>query len=243
LIPEEEIREIFSHLKALILIHEEMGMEPPRLSAEDLRYLEGNAALPRDNPGALGHLDTLEALKAFIGECQRCKLCRGRTNLVFGEGSPRARLMFVGEGPGREEDKVGKPFVGEAGRLLTRIIEAMGLTREGVYICNVVKCRPPKNRDPERDEIDTCIPFMKRQIDIIMPEVICILGRVAGKVILGDGFKVTRDRGKWHRYGDIAVMPTFHPAYLLRNLSAKRHVWEDVKKIMSRLGLEVKKID
>ncbi len=243
MIPEEEIREIFSHLKALILIHEEMGMEPPRLSAEDLRYLEGNAALPRDNPGALGHLDTLEALKAFIGECQRCKLCRGRTNLVFGEGSPRARLMFVGEGPGREEDKVGKPFVGEAGRLLTRIIEAMGLTREGVYICNVVKCRPPKNRDPERDEIDTCIPFMKRQIDIIMPEVICILGRVAGKVILGDGFKVTRDRGKWHRYGDIAVMPTFHPAYLLRNLSAKRHVWEDVKKIMSRLGLEVKKID
>jgi DNA polymerase len=133
----------------------------------------------------------------------------------------------------------GRPFVGEAGRLLTRIINAMGLTREEVYICNVVKCRPPRNRDPERDEVETCIPFLKRQLHIINPEVICVLGRVAGQGLLGKDFRITMGRGNWHSYVGMPLMPTYHPAYLLRNPSAKRQVWEDVQKIMLCLGLEV----
>jgi DNA polymerase len=201
----------------------------------------------KDGPGhppAKGPDDTdsLEALRAFIGDCRRCKLHKGRNQLVFGEGSPRARIVFVGEGPGRDEDREGRPFVGEAGRLLTRIIEkGMGLPREEVYICNVVKCRPPRNRDPERDEIDTCLPFLKRQLAIIAPEVICVLGRVAGEALLGPDFRISRRRGQWHAYMGIPLMPTYHPAYLLRNPSAKRPVWEDVKGMMERLGLEVKR--
>jgi DNA polymerase len=149
--------------------------------------------------------------------------------------------VFVGEGPGREEDRAGKPFVGEAGGLLTRIIKAMGLTREEVYICNVVKCRPPKNRDPRAEEIQACLPFLRRQIELIDPKVICTLGRVAGRGLLGREFSMSRDRGRWWRYLGIPVMPTFHPAYLLRNEEAKRPVWEDVKKIMRVLGLGVKR--
>jgi DNA polymerase len=163
---------------------------------------------------------------------------------VFGEGSSEADLVFVGEAPGREEDLAGRPFVGEAGRLLTRIIEnGMGLTRDEVYICNVVKCRPPKNRDPEADEIGACIPFLKKQIELINPQVICILGRVAGQELLGKDLKITWERGIWHSFMDIPVMPTYHPAYILRNPSAKRQVWEDIQKIMKHLGLEVKKND
>lgn len=163
--------------------------------------------------------------------------------MVFGEGTPQARLVFVGEGPGKEEDLEGKPFVGEAGRLLTRIIHAMGLTREEVYICNVVKCRPPNNRDPEEDEIRTCIPFLRKQLDLIRPQVICALGRVAARGLLEKEIKITQERGKWQSYEGIPVMPTYHPAYLIRNPSAKRPVWEDVQKIMTLLGMEVKKND
>ncbi len=147
----------------------------------------------------------------------------------------------MGEGPGREEDLEGRPFVGEAGRLLDRIIMAMGLTREAVYICNVVKCRPPNNRDPESDEIEACIPFLKKQLALIRPDVICTLGRVAAQALLGKDIKITRERGRWLSFMDIPLMPTFHPAYLLRNPSAKRQVWEDVQEIMKRMGLEVKK--
>ena len=152
-----------------------------------------------------------------------------------------ARLVFIGEGPGRDEDNQGRPFVGEAGRLLTRILKAMGLARESVYICNVVKCRPPHNRDPEPDEIAACIPFLERQIRLVRPEVICTLGRIAAQTLLGQDFKITEQRGKWYSFGDIPLMPTYHPAYLLRNRNAKRDVWEDVQKIMQHLGLEVKK--
>jgi DNA polymerase len=180
-------------------------------------------------------------LREDIGDCRRCKLYRDRNTLVFGEGSSKARLVFVGEGPGREEDQVGRPFVGEAGTLLTKIIEAMGLSRESVYICNVVKCRPPKNRDPEGDEIESCLPFLKRQINLIQPDVICALGRVAAQALLGEEFRITRERGNWQSFMDIPMMPTFHPAYLLRNPSAKREVWEDIQEIMRHLGLEVKK--
>jgi uracil-DNA glycosylase family 4 len=243
---EAEIRDIFGHLKSLIMINEEMGLEPPPIPTEALNYLEVGISGGQDKTKGVDNLSSLEALRAFIGECQRCKLHKGRTHLVFGEGSSNAKLVFVGEGPGRDEDMVGKPFVGEAGKLLTKIIEkGMGLNREDVYICNVVKCRPPSNRDPERDEIETCIPFLKQQLSIIKPEVICILGRIAGQALLGGDFKITLKRGQWHSYMDIPAMPTFHPAYILRNPSRERElkgqVWEDIKKIMKHLGLEVKK--
>jgi uracil-DNA glycosylase len=187
----------------------------------------------------------LESLAVFIGDCRRCKLSEKRTRVVFGEGSPKARLVFVGEGPGADEDAAGRPFVGEAGKLLTRIIEGgMGLKREDVYICNVVKCRPPNNRDPETDEVQTCLPFLKQQLAIIRPEVICTLGRIAAQSLLGREFKITQERGNWFSFMGIPLMATFHPAYILRNPSEerplKRQVWEDVQKIMGRLGLKVK---
>ncbi len=229
--PVEELRDIVSHLKRLMKEDMEMGLEPPNLSPSTLHYLDG---------GVSG-FDSLDNLRQFIGDCRKCKLCQGRTKLVFGEGSPEAKLLFVGEGPGRDEDLAGLPFVGEAGKLLTRIITAMGLTREEVYICNVVKCRPPKNRDPEEDEIEVCLPFLREQINLIRPHVICILGRIAGQALLGKEFKITRERGSWCTFMEIPVMPTFHPAYLLRNPSAKREVWGDIQKVMKRLGLEVKK--
>ena len=228
---EEEVKEIMGHLKNHMSLNESMGLEPPRLSTQARAYLDGGPT----------QLISLEDLREDIGDCRRCKLYQDRTTLVFGEGSSKARLVFVGEGPGREEDQVGRPFVGEAGRLLTKIIEAMGLSRESVYICNVVKCRPPKNRDPEGDEIETCLPFLKRQLNLIQPDVICALGRVAAQALLGKEFRITRERGKWQSFMDIPMMPTFHPAYLLRNPSAKREVWEDIQEIMRHLGMEVKR--
>ena len=228
---EEEVKEIMGHLKNHMDLNESMGLEPPRLSPQARAYLDGGPFQPI----------SLEDLREDIGDCRRCKLYQDRTTLVFGEGSSKARLVFVGEGPGREEDQVGRPFVGEAGRLLTKIIEAMGLSRESVYICNVVKCRPPKNRDPDGDEIESCLPFLKRQISLIQPDVICALGRVAAQALLGKEFRITRERGKWHSFMDIPMMPTFHPAYLLRNPTAKREVWEDIQEIMRHLGMEVKR--
>jgi DNA polymerase len=229
--PSEEFIEIIGQLKNLMVVNMEMGLEPPMLTSSTLDYLNTS---PK-------HPESLEDLRRFIGNCKRCKLWHGRTKLVFGEGSPHARLVFVGEGPGRDEDLAGRPFVGEAGKLLTRIINAMGLTREEVYICNVVKCRPPKNREPEMDEISTCIPFLKRQIHLIRPQVICTLGRVAAQGLVDPEFKITRERGKWNAFMDIPLMPTYHPAYLLRNPSAKRQVWEDVQDIMKYMKLEVKR--
>ncbi|MBN2125993.1 MAG: uracil-DNA glycosylase [Deltaproteobacteria bacterium] len=229
--PVEEIRDILEQLRMYVTFNRDWGLEPPVLGPSSLSYLEGG----REDA------DSLEFLRALIGPCERCKLHRERTNLVFGEGASDARLVFVGEGPGREEDMEGRPFVGEAGRLLTKIVKAMNLSREEVYICNVVKCRPPNNRDPEPDEIDTCMPFLRRQIDLIRPEVICTLGRVAVQALLGREFKITRERGEWRTFMGIPLMPTFHPAYLLRNPAAKRQVWEDVQKIMKRLGLEGEK--
>ncbi|UCF56858.1 MAG: uracil-DNA glycosylase [Deltaproteobacteria bacterium] len=229
--PVEEFREIIGHLKRLMVANKEMGLESPTLSPSNFDYLKTRVS----------GFTSLEDLRKFIGDCTRCKLCYGRTNLVFGEGSPEALLVFVGEGPGREEDLAGIPFVGEAGRLLTRIINAMGLNREEVYICNVVKCRPPNNRDPEEDEIETCLPFLREQLNLIRPQVICTLGRVAGQALLGKEFKITQEKGRWRSFMDIALMPTYHPAYLLRNPSAKRQVWEDIKKVMKHMGLEVKK--
>ena len=254
------LQEIFFETKRLIFAYEEMGLEPPMLPKGALDFMErpprGKFAPPprpsmdseksfpeiSESKAAAPPYNTLEDLRTHVGDCRRCGLAKGRTHLVFGEGNEKARLVFVGEGPGFDEDQAGRPFVGKSGQLLTRIISnGMGLTRESVYICNVVKCRPPGNRDPNPDEIRTCLPFLKAQLSIIGPEIICALGRVACQALLGEGFSITRDRGHWRTYEGIPLMPTFHPAYLLRNPAAKRPVWDDVKSIMGKLGLEVKK--
>lgn len=177
--------------------------------------------------------ESLEDLRAAIGDCQRCKLCSGRTNIVFGVGHPQAKLMFVGEGPGRDEDLQGEPFVGRAGQLLTDIItKGMGLRREDVYICNVVKCRPPENRNPEPDEVAACEPFLKKQIDIVRPDIIVGLGKFAVQTLLNSKVPISKLRGVWASYHGIKLMPTFHPAYLLRNPADKKLVWEDIKQVI-----------
>jgi uracil-DNA glycosylase family 4 len=183
---------------------------------------------------------TLEALREHIGDCRRCKLAGGRTHLVFGVGNPSADLMFVGEGPGADEDLQGEPFVGRAGQLLTEIItKGMKLRRPDVYIANVIKCRPPGNRNPEPDEIASCMPFLARQIDLVEPRVIVALGTFAAQTLLGVKTPITRMRGVWQNYRGVKVMPTFHPAYLLRNPNDKRLVWADIKLVMTELGLPV----
>ena len=179
---------------------------------------------------------SLEELRAAIGDCQRCKLCSGRTHLVFGVGNPNAKLIFVGEGPGRDEDLQGEPFVGRAGQLLTDIItKGMGLKRDDVYIANVVKCRPPENRNPEPDEVAACEPFLRKQIDLIRPKIIVGLGKFAVQTLLQSKVPITKVRGNWHSYHGIKLMPTFHPAYLLRNPADKKLVWEDIKKVIKEL--------
>ncbi len=194
----------------------------------------GASGFPNDPAAALA------ALRAEIGDCTRCRLHEGRTKIVFGDGDPRAALAFVGEGPGQDEDLSGLPFVGAAGQLLTRIIAAIGLDRKDVYICNVVKCRPPKNRDPEPDEVATCGAFARRQLAIVRPRVVVALGRPAAQFLLGTSEPISALRGAFREVDGVRVMPTFHPAYLLRNESAKRPVWEDMKKVREALGPEAR---
>jgi DNA polymerase len=229
--PYEEVRGVLRQLRNHLKAQNEMGIDELLFAHETLQYLGRSPS----------SVSSLADLRRLIGDCTRCILSRERGRLVFGEGSPRAQLIFVGEGPGREEDRLGRPFVGEAGKLLDRIVAAMGLTREQVYICNVVKCRPPKNRDPEDDEIETCIPFLRKQIELIQPKVLCLLGRVAGRALIGAEFSMSRGRGSWREVMGIPAMPTYHPAYLLRNPAAKRQVWDDVQQIMNRLGLKGKR--
>lgn len=173
----------------------------------------------------------LADLEQDVIACTRCPLYRTRTHHVVGEGSPHAKLVFVGEAPGREEDLQGRPFVGAAGQLLTKMIEAIGLARRDVYICNVLKDRPPGNRTPLPEEVEACVPFLVRQIAMIQPHVICALGAVAAKALLGPHVSITQVRGQRHTYQGILMIPTFHPAYLLRNPAAKRLVWQDLKKV------------
>jgi uracil-DNA glycosylase len=174
--------------------------------------------------------DALSAVREEIGDCTRCKLhTLGRKQIVFGVGNPQADLMFVGEAPGADEDIQGVPFVGRAGQLLTKIIEAIGLKREDVYIANVIKCRPPQNRNPEPDEVETCEPFLFQQIDVIKPKVIIALGTFAARTLLRTLDPISRLRGRVYQYRGAKLIPTFHPAYLLRNPSSKREVWEDMK--------------
>lgn len=180
---------------------------------------------------------SLEKIRAELGECTRCWLCEGRTHIVFGVGNPHAKLMFIGEGPGRDEDLQGEPFVGRAGQLLNKIIEAIGMKRSDVYIANIIKCRPPENRAPLPNEIATCIPFLHQQIESIQPKVIVCLGSVAFQALLQTEKKISTSRGEWFEYQGIKVMPTFHPAFLLRNPDAKKPVWEDMKKVREFLNV------
>jgi uracil-DNA glycosylase len=183
--------------------------------------------------------DTLERIRDDIGpNCTRCKLHKARTKIVFGVGNPKAELVFVGEGPGRDEDAQGEPFVGRAGKLLTQMIEAMGLRRQDVYICNVVKCRPPENRLPEKDEIATCSPYLYRQLGVIHPKVICCLGSCSAQTMLQTTEGISRFRGQWFDFRGSKLIATYHPAYLLRNPAAKGEVWKDLQKVMAVLGLE-----
>ncbi len=178
----------------------------------------------------------LLAVREELGDCTRCKLAPGRTKLVFGVGNPRAELMFVGEGPGADEDAQGEPFVGRAGQLLTRMIEAMGYRRSDVYIANVVKCRPPGNRNPEPDEMDACEPFLRAQIRAVAPRAIVALGKIAAQTLLRDTTPISRLRGRWSTYEGTRLMPTFHPAYLLRSPDEKKKAWEDLQLVMKELG-------
>jgi len=185
---------------------------------------------------------SLEVLRQEIGDCRRCKLNKDRKTIVFGEGNPKADIVFVGEGPGFEEDQQGRPFVGAAGQLLTDIIvKGMKIKREDVYICNIVKCRPPGNRNPEPDEVEACIGFVRQQIAVIRPKVIVTLGNVSTQHLLNTKQGITKMRGIWQEYDGIPLMPTFHPSYLLRSPGEKKWVWEDIKQVMAKLGMETPK--
>jgi len=225
----------------------EMGVDGLRLDADWRSREEPTRSVrlqadPEKGPAEAGHYspvtETLDALRIDIGpDCSRCKLhTLGRKQVVFGVGNPNADLMFVGEAPGADEDIQGEPFVGRAGQLLTKIIEAIELTREDVYIANVIKCRPPGNRNPEPDEVEQCEPFLFRQIDIIKPRVIVALGKFATQCLLKTDAPITRIRGREFTYRDAVLIPTYHPAYLLRNPSAKREVWEDMKRVRAILS-------
>ena len=208
------------------------------LESIGLDYLPVSAADIHEKPGeTVPQFETLEELRDEIGDCQRCELSKGRKTIVFGVGNPDADLVFVGEAPGRDEDIQGEPFVGKAGQLLTKIISAMGLTRDKVYICNVIKCRPPDNRDPLPSEIQMCEPFLKEQLNIIKPRAICTLGSFASQTLLKSEVRISRLRGQLRDYNGVPLMPTYHPSYLLRNPQAKREVWEDIKKVMELLDL------
>src|SRR5215467_2681784 len=218
----------------------------PPAAAPDLR--SGKPFVQRTSSGpslfeATSNLaaETLAQIREDLGECTRCKLHRTRNTIVFGDGNPKAQLVFVGEGPGADEDAQGLPFVGRAGKLLTQMIEAMGLQRRDVYICNVVKCRPPGNRQPEPDEVACCSPFLFRQLDSIGPRVIVCLGATAFQTLLGTNRSISHYRGQWIDFRGYKMLPTYHPAYLLRNPAAKADVWKDLQKVMAELGLSVKK--
>lgn len=223
---------------------EESGVEglPPEAEWEPEQLL---AAVKATAPASKEHQNvpqTLDAVRQLLGDCQRCALSQSRSTLVFGAGSDKARLVFVGEAPGADEDRQGIPFVGEAGQVLTRLIEAMGLKREQVYICNVLKCRPPANRNPHKDEIATCSPFLLQQLQVIKPEMIVALGTFAAQTLLESKEPISRLRGTFHSYHGIPLMPTFHPSFLLRNKENKQHywdVWSDMEQVLRRLKLPV----
>jgi DNA polymerase len=206
------------------------------LGLDGLMLPAGIVVAPRDaGPARAPEVTGLAAVREQLGDCRRCRLAERRRSIVFGQGNPEAELVFVGEAPGQEEDRQGLPFVGPAGQLLTRMIEAMGRRREDVYICNIIKCRPPSNRDPEDDEIAACSSFLLRQIDAIGPKVIVTLGKFAAQTMLDTTEPISRLRGRLHDFKGVPLMPTFHPAYLLRSPHKKREAWEDLQQVMALL--------
>ncbi len=212
-----------------------------RLGTRAIPKIERTDNLANNSTRVSPAQNSLQEIRQDLGDCHRCPLSEGRQKIVFGRGNPRARLMFVGEGPGSDEDRQGEPFVGRAGKLLDRIIAAMGLERDDVYIANVVKCRPPHNRDPRPDEVASCIPFLKRQIEAVDPEIVVCLGSVATKFLLHDeGIKISQERGHIRKWQNRLLMPTYHPAYLLRNPAKKRAVWDDMQQVMRELDLAYK---
>ena len=229
------MRELVDEARAWLAWAQDSGLR--NLAPEARKTEPAPAAAPERSV----KLPMLEAVREQVGECTLCKLHKGRHTIVFGVGNPTARLMFVGEAPGEDEDLKGEPFVGKAGQLLTKMIEAMGLQREDVYICNTVKCRPPNNRNPEPDELAACEPFLKGQLASVKPEVIVTLGKFAAQALLRDQTPITRLRGQWRVYEGIPVMPTFHPAYLLRSPQEKSKVWDDLQQVMKKLRLERKR--
>jgi DNA polymerase len=226
------MREVVGELRAWLSWAQESGLS---------NLAQETPAVPAAAEETPVKLNLLDQVREELGECTRCKLHKGRKNIVFGVGNPRARLMFVGEAPGEDEDIQGFPFVGKAGQLLTKMIEAMGLRRDDVYICNTVKCRPPNNRNPEPDEMLACEPFLKGQLGAVQPSVIVTLGKFAAQALLREQTPITRLRGQWRQYEGIPVMPTFHPAYLLRSPGEKGKVWEDLKQVMQKLDLPLPK--
>ena len=221
---DENINELINDLKTYLEYLKEMGIT-------SLPVIENIPEKKAVRPG----IPTLADVRMELGDCKRCKLHRARQTIVFGEGNEKATLMFIGEGPGYDEDVQGRPFVGKAGQLLTKIIESINISREEVYIANIVKCRPPQNRNPEPDEIESCSPFLMRQILAIQPKIICALGTFAAQTLLKTDTKITALRGKLYEVEGIKVVPTYHPAFLLRNPERKREVWEDMKKIAEML--------
>jgi uracil-DNA glycosylase family 4 len=221
---DENIREMISDLKAYLEYLKGMGIVSIPVSENIPEKVTQSEIL------------TLADVRKELGDCKRCKLHRGRKTIVFGEGNERATLMFIGEGPGYDEDVQGRPFVGKAGQLLTKIIQSINLQREEVYIANIIKCRPPQNRNPEPDEIESCNPFLMKQINAIQPKIICALGTFSAQTLLKTETKITALRGKFFDLEGIKVIPTYHPAFLLRNPERKREVWEDMKKIVECLN-------
>jgi len=219
------------------LLHELAFLRDLGYTHLDLGHLSPAGTNP-GTPEPIGANPELDLLRAEALECTKCRLAGGRTNVVFGVGNPSADLMFIGEAPGRDEDLKGEPFVGRAGQLLTDIIKAMKLSREQVYIANVIKCRPPENRNPEPDELDACRPFIRRQVELIQPKVIVTLGKFGLQSLLQKSYPISAVRGQWLDYDGIKLMPTYHPAYLLRTPAAKKDVWADMKKVMAELGIE-----
>jgi uracil-DNA glycosylase family 4 len=236
--PREELHKMIASLRTRLQLDMELNRTIP---ASFLRKGDPvkKAYVPASEWSQVKSADrqgqTLPDVRDTLGDCRRCPLCETRTNLVFGEGNVRAGLVFVGEAPGADEDSQGRPFVGKAGQLLTRIIVAMGLQRQDVYICNILKCRPPENRNPRPEEIAACEPFLIRQLQAIQPKIICALGTFSAHTLLKTDVPISVLRGRFHSYQGISLMPTYHPAYLLRNPAAKKQVWEDVQKIMKAL--------
>jgi uracil-DNA glycosylase len=236
------------HLAARVKYYKEMGIHDfyrqPIDPNVDLALHPVNETTPAKSQAALSlppvigdKPSALKLIREDIGECTRCRLHKGRTNLVFGVGNVNADLMFIGEGPGADEDAQGEPFVGRAGQLLNNMISAMGIKREDVYIANVVKCRPPSNRTPEKDECDVCSPFLMRQIDVIKPKVIVALGAVAAKNLLAVNDSMANLRGRWYDFRNSKLLVTYHPAYLLRDPRQKKEAWKDLQMVMKYLGL------